>query len=150
MISCTHFTQLVVNYYKPFHPATFKLIFYEDFDSSESERESLGTRLIHSPEAYIHACEYNLWFISQLPQRSKDFSCVYIFRSVTVLNISFNHAAINKILEFTETESVLLADCMDTIFLVGVFGGCNYVYQHIKLLMSKQFSCLCLIVPSFP
>ena len=68
-----------------------------------------------------------------------------VFRSVTVLNISFDHAAINKILEFTETESVLLADWTPFFQLVGLVDVTIYVYQHIKLLVSKQFSCLRLI-----
>ena len=55
--------------------------------------------------------------------------------------------AIDNILECTESVLSKLFNQVDTIFLVGGFGGCNYVYQHIKLLMSKQFSDLRLIVP---
>ena len=55
--------------------------------------------------------------------------------------------AIDKILECIESVLSKLSDCIDTVFLVGGFGGCNYVYQHIKLLVSKQFSHLRLIVP---
>ena len=55
--------------------------------------------------------------------------------------------AIDNILECTESVLSKLSDRIDTVFIVGEFGGCNYVYQHIKLLVSKQFSHLRLIVP---
>ena len=47
--------------------------------------------------------------------------------------------AINKILECTESVLSKLTSQVDTIFLVGGFGGCNYVYQHIKEMVNTKF-----------
>ena len=57
--------------------------------------------------------------------------------------------AINKMLKCTESVLSKLEDKVDTIFLVGGFGGCNYVYQHIKEMVNTKFNHLDyrLIVP---
>ena len=47
--------------------------------------------------------------------------------------------AVNKILECTESVLSKLTSKVDTIFLVGGFGGCNYVYQHIKEMVNAKF-----------
>ena len=47
--------------------------------------------------------------------------------------------AVNKILECTESVLSKLTSQVDTIFLVGGFGGCNYVYQHVKEMVNTKF-----------
>lgn len=47
--------------------------------------------------------------------------------------------AVNKILECTESVLSKLKSQVDTIFLVGGFGGCNYVYQHVKEMVNTKF-----------
>ena len=57
--------------------------------------------------------------------------------------------ALEKILKCTESVLSKLGDKVDTIFLVGGFGGCNYVYQHINEMVNAKFNHLKyrLIVP---
>ena len=77
----------------------------------------------------------------------REDDCIFIYyRRVQELF----KPAINSILECTESVLFQLSGQIDTIYLVGGFGGCKYVYEHISHLMKTKFSdCnYRLIVPS--
>ena len=124
--------------------------FYRDF---EDKKEIFGNRAELSEPQYFD----DSYLLFKMPYKFLKHYEIQINRFATentderieiedeYIIVSYSFAkklfqpAINKILECTESVLSKLTSQVDTIFLVGGFGGCNYVYQHIKEMVNTKF-----------
>ena len=142
----SHKAELVAAFYKDFEDK--KEIFGNRAELSEPQNDD-GDLSFAMPHKFLNHYQAQIdRFVAENTEERIAIEDDMIYFSYSFAKKLFQ-PALEKILECTESVLSKLEDKVDAIFLVGGFGGCYYVYQHIKEMVNAKFNRLKyrLIVP---